>query len=578
MARKRAAQPELRPRLTLTELESLFIVLLRHPDVLAAARQLVEPKHLTGAAELHLQVLYRALLPISEDGRALTYQGVRAAVLEELPRALRDPQTRFDAQLELLTETDDPDGIPGLVFYAFTSPEAADIGAAYGRKLLTRLHEERVVWDATVAAALTSTAGADARAIPANVGQLLDEAREKLNRGSAAGTLPLYTMRATPGKSRSLETWELGMDFLTKAMGGMAAREVYLLIAPTGEGKTAMVLQLATRAAHRFRRAYLAGGSQGTRRAVFYFHYELSEAEIRTRLWAHAALVDRSRMERMDPERLEHDPMFTTRDTPSEERPESERVVEEYAGEPFELLGGEHERLVQAIGQLEDYLYCFELDVAKGHGSGLVDEIAAMTRQASQQLGVQPGLVIVDYIGYGVENYMGANSIVDDAQMRLLLNRYIVQIRNRVANEFDTACFLLHQVAGAETKKNATSRIHQSDAQGSKSLFNNVDCGFALGTRDATTSCQNIFYLKTRRSDERGKKQLLHFDGRFGRYAVTDRYVEHLGQIREASDARMVYGLALASAAPRPDTIDGGGHGNRAGYRAVGPARPFYPA
>ena len=244
------------------------------------------------------------------------------------------------------------------------------------------------------------------------------------------------------------------------------------------------------------------------------------DTDIRLRVWVRAGEID------YDTFRL-NKPLSTQEDPTSYKDYERAACHEIGRGK---VIHGERERLINARKRLDnknlwlkDYSGTYP-----GVGNGGIDEIV-VDLEREQHLGRRPVLVIVDYAGIAVTNYINAHPQVRMEEWQML-NNYINDIRRKVAIPYNCSVWVLHQLHGDETRKGPTARQHHSRMRGARNFADNAAFAFVMGNLDPQTSALQIECTKHRRAAASNEPAIFVLDGRVAHfkpanetYAVSSR-------------------------------------------------------
>lgn len=299
-----------------------------------------------------------------------------------------------------------------------------------------------------------------------------------------------------------------GAPWLDAMMGGgQAGREAYVILGMTGAGKTSMGVQIALASARN--QASLApqiGADMAGH--WYYFTYELTEDQLRERVYSFGAMIDRRTLNN------KKDPLSTAADPASIKPYERDILV----NSPDNEVRGERERIAAlnaSMSGANSYLHLVDYSgTHAGQGLGGVDEVAAyLSRERNRRRRI--GGVVIDYAGISLERHVNHRRL-DPKAIYPLLAAYVDAIRTYVAINFDCPVWVLHQFHGDSTRRSSGARMHHSEAKGSRNFADNADYAFGLPKYNETTGLLTLSMTKSRRSPGVEDGVILKYDGRFG--------------------------------------------------------------
>ena len=348
--------------------------------------------------------------------------------------------------------------------------------------------------------------------------------------------------------------------------GGDSPGEVYGLLGPFGSAKTTTAIYLSVLRANRFWQQWVAGGRKGPLPLVYYFFYEGSLPEMRVRALAAIGQIDKETLESVSWDKLSYDretlkpyelKLFARELAagatvhPEESVPGKAMVWPERSRKKFaETILNRNWRPIDMTGN----------DPANpGRGWGMADELVSIVRQDqlfnySRGLAVCCGTVYVDFLLALVDAYMTHNNIKQHEELRLLVQRYPLHVKNRLALAFRCPVWILHQLSGAANSLPPGVIPKITDSAEGKSFAMHLDFCFQYGGKTAESLCV-LACGKSRRAPPH-TELVVRVDGALGAIRSTDgKWVldTMAKKIVCAADLRKVDG---GSRAIRPFTED----------------------
>jgi hypothetical protein len=484
-----------RPRLGPAERQYLLTHLLRMPALFAAARGRLRPADLLDVDRAFAACWQAALAVADRSGGRLPEPpaAARLVVEAETHKAVEGDPTTFGPVSDQVLGTP---GVRGLLDTAY-AVEATALSEPHARGYLALLLEE-----VTVYRRLHRYVEDWEGWVPED----LDPFLEQLNaqRLAVAGLTTSAALDPFPGYYVLPDSgcFTTGVGFLDRLMdGGQAPGEVYVLLGATKSGKTTLGVKLAVEGA---RHQQLVARASGGRPADWlYFGYEeVVRPLMHHRVWSYAAVIDGHT--------FRHNLPLSSLERGDYKDYERARWAGAFArGLP---VAGEAERLEAARAELggKNLVLVDFAGGVEGQGLGGIDEIARTVALHAQE-GRRTSGVVTDYAGLAVERMiMGRN--LDPKQEFRHLERFVNEIRVKVAAPYRCAVWVLHQLHGDEAKRSPGARLHHTNARGSRNIADNAAFAFALGNIDPSSNCLVVNCTARRRPPGRGRPR--HGGGR----------------------------------------------------------------
>jgi len=353
-----------------------------------------------------------------------------------------------------------------LIDRAYGCPESDLVPDAAIQSILQPLLYEPVY--ATMAA---MTDGFDGEAdLPTQVKQVSDKLAAATV--TSAETLNLSDVddpRMTEVRTAPTATGCEVFDILTG--GGVRPQLLVLIMAPTGGGKTLLSLHAAVSAARRGLRALVC-------------QYEFPVVPIlRDRIWCCASGVPFNEIDGIDRKMM---------------------------------APGNWKRIAEAVGHLGGRCEAANLH-EHGKGSGGAEEVASLVRDYESRCG-HVDLVVVDWLGYMAEKYMGARDIGPEMK-RQTMDRILNGLRDQVAIRFNTCVVLAQQVNATAGSKSLDKPAGLYDGADHRMLAALADFSISVGRLDRNHRCK-VINVKARGEMS---EVLVHMDNRLMRATVIGR-------------------------------------------------------
>lgn len=311
-----------------------------------------------------------------------------------------------------------------------------------------------------------------------------------------------------------------GQRWLDEQLGGGAAtKEAYVVLAGTGAGKSALCAQIAVDGAELQASLVPEIGSRDAGH-WYIFTWELTNAQLRERVYAYGARVSRNTFRDADPHTRR--PIFSTSEDMS--------TLKAYEHEPFvnspgnpvrgerERIAAFRRRMTKDGGRLQ--LIDFSGRVP-GCGTGGVPEVVRYLR-TEQAKGRRVAGVVIDYAGLVVQRHIAASGLRPESEYNLLAS-FVDQVRSQIAVPLDCTVWVPHQLHGDSTRRSPGAKIHHSEARGCRNFADNSDFAFCLSPYNKANGLLTVNCTKHRRAPGMEDGAIVHFDGRFGAFRDPDQ-------------------------------------------------------
>lgn len=492
------AANEVQSPLTETEKESMLAHLIRMPGLFSIAFEKLDPSYFSETDRAYA-VLWRAALNVAKQYNDEMPTGAQMRIEIELEKLIDDdPIGLSSTQTEVLFGDGDN---PGLLQWIFNLPES-DLIEDDGRALLRKFLEDRTIF--VPIKELVSDLGPKN---PAYLSKLLSDIEFRQNIvDSVTDTeaIPAFPAQYAP---KPLDIIPTNISFLDDYMsGGQAVKEVYVILGPTGVGKTLLTVQIACQGALYEQELARRKGDLSNIGHWYIFTYEqAADPDIWHRIWSNMAQIHIDTFRKGEP-------LSTAENLKPYER-EKYRLELEMGKE----VPGEQERYQRVFSNFKPpNLWMFDMSGSKSPnvGKGSVSEIVRVLDTEVKTNKRRVAGLIIDYAGLVVKRNMSALGISHD-HLRHELGQFIDKCRMSIAGRFNCPMWVMHQLAGAANKKNPTQKQHHADAAECKSFSDNAWFSFNLGTKDFETSTCRITCTKNRRAAGDDKEKVIYIDGAF---------------------------------------------------------------
>lgn len=480
-----AAQQNLGPeeRVVPAMLDVVFMALLRNTAFQDEARRFVRVNQFNPVTEAHYALLWDVLTHMRDQGLACS----NTTVCAEIHRVLHNnPMCIHPSFHPLLLQQDSH----GLVWSAFTSPES-DIDVNAARFYMRHFLRERAI--ATPLRRFME--GVEPGETPMGLDDFLTTLTRQREMIQSLNTLPLVatvpSLTATLAPSAVMHP--SGVDWIDSRILGFREGDVVGVLGVTGGGKSTLGAHIAVACAKREYTNARTENREG--RWVAFFTYEEDVKKMQPRIWSAGMQIKRDRLADLTSPALQ----LSTRDN-------LQSYERNLFGPNSTETTCEQERWQAASVWLNKHLALFDMSGSTDFpnaGRGYIPEVVACLDAHQHQLGTMPLIVVIDYVGLMVRNYMNHNNLRED-QLRTMLTEFGNQARREIAERFRCTVVALHQMAPSEGGKSPTALLHHTMAQESKAFAENMAACACIGTADTHTGCRRINWSKIRyRQQER---------------------------------------------------------------------------
>lgn len=295
--------------------------------------------------------------------------------------------------------------------------------------------------------------------------------------------------------------------FDSKINGGLAPKEVAILLGPTKAGKTTLAVQLACSS------AALARETNDKRKVAFVLYEDSFDVAV-VRIISHLARIPRDRLTQVSLDGLSTEAL-------------SQMYENDLIQNDFRTLKSEVER-VKDIEWIDEHLVVIDHSGRSGDyeaGCRGVDELVeALKAHDPEQNGYR--LVIIDWLGLLLNRYLEFKGVRDiTKELSFRLRSLPDELFRKIADPFDVPVLGVHQLSGAANKKGPVDKVDHTDAEWCKSIGVMAWHVFVLQQPDKQNQV-SVFNTTISRRCPPTEPTLIKLDGRFGTfYDVTNDYV-----------------------------------------------------
>jgi len=261
--------------------------------------------------------------------------------------------------------------------------------------------------------------------------------------------------------------WNCGIGYIDSVIQGHREKEVYVLLGPTGSGKSLLSLQISTQMAKQLD----INGDIGW---VVFFSYELPYTELIYRAICQSTGISANRLR---------------------------EIIQ--TGKFDEATDTERLRYNAARNTLNNYLKIFDFSGTGDQpylGCGGLDEIDNCLSMLEEDTGRPVRLVIIDWAGAAVQRYANAQN-KDLARIYThLLGTFVLESHQKIALKHQTPVWVVHQLAGVVQDKPPHIPMHHSYAAWCKGFAEYAWIAACLGSMDREKNICLLNFSKTRRN------------------------------------------------------------------------------
>lgn len=499
-----------KPKLTTQQIDYCLLHMLRSPELFDYAKQHLKPQNFSSASEMRYALLWSAALDAAKrnDG-TLPQQG-----------------TELILAMELTSKTDNSNG----EITSQTGQLAVDLLAwvfAFDVGQLNPDYYRTIVQDLIIERTIVGEMTKDMTSFR-DVGRPLDiiKSLEDYNKRLQAVMVDHRQIGGTAFpkdfKPKKLGKFSTGHEWLDRYMnGGQAPTEVYVMLGPTGLGKTTQGIMITTGTARVWNKAFHDQAIKKPKVSCF-FSWEQDLERLRLRFWSYAARVDSSRLELYADEACTLSTTGHLEEYELEEFPAEE--IKEWGG--IDKFPGERERLGAAVEELNEIVRIYDFSGAAENprlGEGGLDEVAAVLRGLTKE-GKEVGVVVLDYAGAAVRRMLAARG-EDPNNMRHYLANYCNEARFKIAIPFGCPVWIMHQLNTEANKRNPTVEQHHSYASECGNFAENAWFAFVFSTKDKVSNTCRLYCTKERRAKGDRPPVIFKIEGQFCRMVESNDHV-----------------------------------------------------
>lgn len=477
----------------------MLLHILRMPTLFQLAQARLKPENFS-SVDLPYAVVWRAALSLAAattDGLPPS-KGFQRRLEGEVLRILEaDPDVTEDIYTQLLGG--DEKDTNGLLDWIFSFADS-ELDETEGTALLKKyLHDQLVVQP------LKDYVYNLGQKVPEDISDMLRAVELQKQQIESIGDIQAESPITDLFEPMEVSIFPTNVQFLDDYMGGGQANgEAYVLLGPSGVGKTTMGVQLCCQGAKYSQQLYRKTRNPDDLRHWYFFSYEQpTKPDIYHRVWSHMGQIHIDTFRKGEP-----------LSTSSSLKPYEKEKFREQLAQGLRVEG-EKERFAGIARELDPKnLWLFDMSGMNDPtaGKGGVEEMSRILAKEAQ-MGRNIGGIVVDYAGLVADRYISQNNLSYD-HLRHILRGFLDKVRHQISNKFNCPAWILHQLAGAANNKSPTAKQHHSDAAECKTFADNAWFAFSLGTKDTNNMCR-VSCTKSRRSSGTTKEKVIFIDGAF---------------------------------------------------------------
>ncbi len=503
---RQIAEPDEQP-ITVAELDTMFLHLLRCPAVFSEAVTMLNSSHFERTVEPHYMILWSAMCELHQLYGQYTYETLVTTIVSRLQA---DPSCMLDRDRDALLRSDSE----GIIWSSLRCPEQ-ELIPDFGRDLLRKFLRERAVVR-PLKAIMNRNAGPG---YIQSFAEVLRAANDDIQRIETLRQAPISGVMPRRGDPLPppIEYTPTGIGFIDTFIRGQRVGDCNGILGVFGSGKTTLGIQLAVQNGRNYYKEHQETGKRP--KISVFLSYEEPETKVQPRVWSNAAMLPRDKVENLRWEDL----------TTQANLAQYEIQLAGDAARDGGYVHSESERWDITCNWLNTSFVLFDMSGSEKYpaaGSGYVDEVVAGLERIARERNADIGSVVIDYAGIMAKRHMQLKNISED-KLRHYIGGLGDALRRRVAEHFQATTWLLHQFNPEQNKRSPTTLLHHMDASESKSFAENLAVCGCLGTKDEATGCILMNWSKVRYYVNRSQsKPTLQIDGRFCRMIdVSDRFV-----------------------------------------------------
>jgi len=503
-------------RMTDHEISFMLATATRIPSLFLAAKSQIETD-LFGPHEANYVLYWRSVVAaaaVNKGGLPQDPVAARELIALKASAEVKSDQGRTYYTPAVEDAVCNPDD--GLIVQVFKLPADTSLEAA-GFDLLAKFITEREANDPLRQAFAGMSAG-ETLIDTTGIINILEKHRAKisgLKRDPGSDIFEDLGDELPPGPN----IFTTGLSCLDELMnGGQATQECYVMLAPTGAGKTAIGCQIAIEGAM-IQSAIAADQGPDKAGNWYYFSWELNKKQVQPRVYGYTARIhaDTFKVDHFNPSGRR----FSTADDPTSLK---EYEYDPFVNSPGNPVRGERERYREMMMKMSGYNCRFKFVDYSGeeHGcgmGGLEEAVAYVHREASR--GKVISGVVLDWAGHCVKRYLSAKGAKSSEEYSML-DSFVDHARFRIAVPMNCPVWVFHQLHGDHTASSNPTVAHHSAARGARNFADAADFAIQMTKYNDATGMLSMKATKHRRAPGREDPVLVRFDGRFGAFRTPD--------------------------------------------------------
>lgn len=252
----------------------------------------------------------------------------------------------------------------------------------------------------------------------------------------------------------------IGVPFLDEMMKGALDSEVYVILGPTGGGKSLLGQQICVS------NSLYSITPKGLN---VFFSYELRQVDLQKRAICQAAKIPPSRLEEL-----------ILGAPPSTVMLDYERKL--FSGGTFL---SEKERLESAISLLNQRTRFLDFSGFPyngiSYGSGGLNEIVDALKTLEDETSLPINFVVIDWAEICLRRWLETNNVDVSRFLVTEMSNFVRDSYTKIAAKFNCTVWIIHQLAGNVLEKSISRSLHHSNAAWCKSFANAAWYAFVIG-------------------------------------------------------------------------------------------------
>jgi hypothetical protein len=279
------------------------------------------------------------------------------------------------------------------------------------------------------------------------------------------------------------------ISWIDNYIGGFRAGDVIGLLGPYAGGKTTMLSTIGVRLARQY-------AATGENKIAVYICYEDGAAKMNWSFYSAAAHIHRDRFKN----KVDSADFWAGLSTRDNVFPYERQLAANRNGE---IILSETDRWNAAKPWLNNHFAFLDFSAtaeANYRGNGGILEVVAALENLTENLGMEIGVVLLDYMSLMINRQLAQNASTRHAeQIWRQIQQFPDELKTHISMPFNTTVVVAHQLAQGDIKNIPSFRyVSHADAQGSKAFGENVHACLCLNKPDPETGVSTIHWSKIR--------------------------------------------------------------------------------